>query len=112
MRHNRKLVAFGLLSIIALSGQSCEDTRPPNSYSGAVTVRKTNGGVTAVVIELPTNAATVTTRKDAVALIAQLESLLTDLKGATDQFPVNEKLPVPTVPEQQQAPETPVPPSN
>lgn len=86
-----RILALTLLLLVPLSGADCEQERVSN-YNGSVTVKKTNGMVTAVEVNLmgQQGCTTVYNRKDAMAFTAQLESILTDLKAATDQFPVDE----------------------
>lgn len=86
----KRIIPFAL---VVFFGAGCEEMQQPRDYWGSVTVHKTNGRVTSINVYLTgqTNAVTVRNRLDTMALIAQLESTITDLKAASDQFPVDEK---------------------
>lgn len=85
---SRKMLFILFLFLFPLCGADCEQ----KNYTGSVTVNKTDGVVTSVkVVFSSVGQCTVQNRKEAAALIAEWESILTDLKAAADQFPVDEQ---------------------
>jgi hypothetical protein len=85
----RKIALSLFLAMVTLSGADCDGI--PSNYTGSVKINKSNGAATSVEVVFPNgNNVVVWSRKDAAALIAQLESVLTDLKAAGDQFSVDE----------------------
>lgn len=102
-----------LLSLAAMVGcneamQFSPSPRPSTRYDGGVKVNKTNAKVTSLVVTMPGNANDsdreifINNRQDAMNLVAHLESLLTDLKTFSEQFPIDETVP-PLPPEKGQA---------
>lgn len=88
MRSRRPYALF--LSVGLLAG--CEMPLPQQHYEGHVKVRTVNGAIQDIEVKVPTSEGTTTVhnRRDADALITEMESLITDLKAARDLFPVHE----------------------
>ena len=80
----KRTLMFAALTVVACIG--CE---PTVNFYGSVKVNRLNGEPTSVEVRFP-ETITVSSRENMDRLVAQVDSLLGDLKAARDQFPVDE----------------------
>lgn len=80
----KRIMPFVLLLVGIDAG--CE---MPTNFQGSVKVNRQNGVTTSVEVLFPLST-TVYSRATTDALVNQLDSMVSDLKAARDQFPVNE----------------------